>query len=361
MSKITSVQGFAVRYNLPPEHQVAWKGGRITETHYVFVKITSGEGRTGWGEIAGVYFAPEIYTHIINNKVKDFLVGKDAENITRIHQELHTFLISLGYSGLAKAVISGVDIALHNLHCKPSHRAIKVRAYASTGFNQDTDRLCDQCTRAVESGFQNIKIRGGFSVAEDIARIRAARRCLGSSIGLMLELSQPYASPRYAFSEVLRICEEIAEFDVLFVEEPFWPDDIDNYKKLAERTVVKIACGENLYTDEQFKSFGPIVDVCQPDIGRMGGITSLARISKYCKAVAPHQFANSVALYTLCRNVEKVQHLYMVEIDLLPNPLRDIVFGGAVRVVDGALVARDDGIPADLVAMAEKTPCQVSR
>lgn len=338
MAKIVEVEARHVRYALPESEHIAWVGGTITHRDCVFTRVRTDDGRTGWGEIGEVYFYPQLYIDVVNHRVSEFLVGKDASAVTELHAQLHVLLISLGYSGMAKAVISGIDIALHNLAPPPGPAETSVPVYASTGFAPDIERMCDECRRAVHMGFRSLKIRGGMSVAEDIRRTQAARDCLGAEIGLILELSQSYSYTPYTFDEVVRICRAARECEVLWVEEPFGPEAVALYTQLAQQHLTGIGCGENLYTEEQFRVFGDLVDVCQPDVTRMGGLTSLLRIDQHCKRVAPHQFGTSVALYTLCQHAGKLENLYMLEVDLLDIPIRELIFPNGLRVVDGRLL-----------------------
>lgn len=348
MSKITSVETIHIKYKLPAKEHLVWPGGTIRNRDYIFIKIITKDKKIGWGEIGEVYFYPKIYADVINKKVKSFLLSKDGTKIEEIYRDLHIFLISLGYSGMAKAIISGIDIALYNLNSQQSTKRIEVPVYASTGFNQNINKMCEECQKAVDLGFRNVKIRGGISVNEDIKRIKTARKYLGKSIGLILELSQPYSYSPYVFSEILKICEGVQKYDVLWVEEPFWPEDLYSYKRLKNKNLVRIGCGENLYTEEQFKTFGKIIDVCQPDVTRMGGITSLKKISRYCRRIAPHQFGTSIALYTLCKNVNKIKNFYMLELDLVKNLIREIIFGEKFHIINGNLVFNDFDISNSL-------------
>ena len=341
MSKIVSVEGIHVKYKLPLEEHLIWSGGVIKQRDYIFIKIATDDGKLGWGEIGEVYFYPEIFADVINNKVENFIVGKDAAEIEKIYNDLHVFLLPIGYSGLAKAIISGIDIALHNLNAKQQNRKIEIPVYASTGFSRNTDKMCEECSKAVDIGFRNIKIRGGFSVTEDINRIKTAREYLGESIGLILELSQPYTYTPYTFFEILEICKGVKRYDILWVEEPFWPEDFSSYERLKKENVVKIGCGENLYTEEQFKKFGGIIDVCQPDMTRIGGINAMKDISGYCRKTAPHQFGTSIALYTLCTIVSLIKNFYMLELDLLKNPVREIIFTKNFNIIKGNLIVPD--------------------
>ncbi|MBI4025028.1 MAG: mandelate racemase/muconate lactonizing enzyme family protein [Verrucomicrobia bacterium] len=337
MPRIRTVDGIHMSYRLSKSAQVRWQGGTIARREAVFVRIRTADGRTGWGEIGEVYFDPELYVALLNRRVREFLIGRESAAIESLHDALRIRLVPLGYAGMARAVLSGVDLALHNL-CPPARSApLAVPVYASTGFHPHLDGLTEECERAVALGFRLVKIRGGFSVREDVRRVKRARSSLGADVGLILELGQPYAAHPYAYREVERLCAAIREWRVAWVEEPFWPEDIRAYRRLHRRGLTPIGAGENLYTEEQFRMFAGVLDVCQPDLTRMGGVTAFRRIARLCRALAPHQFGGSVALLTTCRAAGALRNLWAVELDLLPNPWREQIFGKSNRLSNGKL------------------------
>lgn len=336
--RIASLKAYHCAYQFPRRDYLAWTGGVIKGRDCVFVKVTDTDGRVGWGEISEVYFWPEAYVDLINRKVAGFLKGAPVGQREGLQRRLQVFLISLGTAGLSRAVVSGIDLALWNLVRDEPRRTARVPVYASTGFSRDRGEMLAECARAVAAGFRYVKIRGGTSPGEDVRRAKASRALLGDRTGLILDLAQPYTQTPYTFAEVVRICRGIQECNLLWVEEPFWPDDEAAYARLHKTVAVKIGCGENLHTEEQFCRFGPVVDVLQPDVARMGGITTLVRIARHDRQICPHQFGTSVALYTLVRRLHHVRNVRLVELDLLANPFRNAIFGKALRIVNGELI-----------------------
>ena len=77
----------------------------------------------------------------------------------------------------------------------------------------------------------------------------------------------------------------------LFVETPLWPDDLDGYRRLADEQPIPIAAGEWLTT--RFEHLDLMdrghVQVVQPDIGRVGGLTEARRV---CDLAADRGFGS---------------------------------------------------------------------
>jgi L-alanine-DL-glutamate epimerase-like enolase superfamily enzyme len=79
----------------------------------------------------------------------------------------------------------------------------------------------------------------------------------------------------------LRAIERFAEQDIFFVETPLPSDNVDGYAKLAAACEVRIAAGEWLRTRFEFREYMEknALDVVQPDVGRVGGLTEARRVA----------------------------------------------------------------------------------
>ena len=71
---------------------------------------------------------------------------------------------------------------------------------------------------------------------------------------------------------VARACEEVG---IVCLEEPFEPDELDAYARLADTVALPIATGEQLSTVAEFRELieRGHVDIIQPDVTRCGGLT----------------------------------------------------------------------------------------
>lgn len=89
----------------------------------------------------------------------------------------------------------------------------------------------------------------------------------------------------------------------LFIEEPLLSEHPEGIKELSQLTTTPIALGERLYSRWDLKPFlmaGACIDILQPDICHVGGISEIRRIASMCEAfdiaVAPHCPLGSIAL-----------------------------------------------------------------
>lgn len=88
----------------------------------------------------------------------------------------------------------------------------------------------------------------------------------------------------------------------LFIEEPLLSEHLEGIKALSQLTSCPIALGERLYSRWDVKHFleAACVDILQPDICHVGGISELKRIAAmaeaYDVALAPHCPLGPIAL-----------------------------------------------------------------
>jgi galactonate dehydratase len=73
---------------------------------------------------------------------------------------------------------------------------------------------------------------------------------------------------------IIRLGRRLEEYDILFLEEPVDPFDVEALKKVSDQVHIPIATGERIYTRYGFRRILELhtADVLQPDIGNTGGI-----------------------------------------------------------------------------------------
>jgi len=88
----------------------------------------------------------------------------------------------------------------------------------------------------------------------------------------------------------------------MFIEEPLLSEHIEGIKLLSQQTSIPIALGERLHSRWDVKPFleAGAVDILQPDICHVGGISEIRRIANMCEtydvALAPHCPLGPIAL-----------------------------------------------------------------
>jgi galactonate dehydratase len=113
-----------------------------------------------------------------------------------------------------------------------------------------------------------------------------------------------------------QLAAALAPHRPLFIEEPLLSEHPHGIAELRGLTSVPIALGERLHSRWDIKPFLPLVDVLQPDVAHVGGISELRRIAAmaeaYDIALAPHCPLGPIAL-AACVQVDLVSANFAIQ------------------------------------------------
>ncbi len=182
-------------------------------------------------------------------------------------------------------------------------------AYTTTPgwLGYDDEKLVRLAREAVEDGFEQIKLKVGSDLDEDVRRLRLAREAVGPDIKIAVDANQ-----RWDVDEAIAWIAKLAEFDLAWMEEPTSPDDVLGHARIAAAVApVPVATGEHManrvIAKQLLQSGG--VQVLQIDATRVAGvnenIANLLLAARFGVRVCPH--AGGVGL------CEAVQHLSMFD------------------------------------------------
>lgn len=259
------------------------------------IEIVTSEGMTGLGTMGGG--KGKLASVIVEDQFKNLLVGKDPFDIERLWEQMFRASQFYGRKGAVIEVISAIDLALWDLVGK----AVGSPVYRLVG-GRTKDRIPVYVTgnlteRHMKEGFRHVKLAvphgpadGKQGLKKNLELVAKARELLGSEGDIMLDcymaLDVPYA---------IALAKAVAEFKVLWMEEPVPPDQIDSYRAIKDAVPeMLITGGEHEYTRYGFRDLieKKAVDILQPDIYRAGGLSELKKIAAMASAhnlpVIPH-------------------------------------------------------------------------
>ena len=83
-----------------------------------------------------------------------------------------------------------------------------------------------------------------------------------TDIGLMLDANNAYDA-----TTAIKAGKAYENYDIMWFEEPVWPDDLKGSAKVARKLVVPVASGELEYTRYGFRDLieNDAADILQPD------------------------------------------------------------------------------------------------
>jgi galactonate dehydratase len=148
------------------------------------------------------------------------------------------------------------------------------------------------------------------------ACVAAMREAVGEPIDIMVDC---HARPSPAMG--LQFAKALEPHGLYFLEEPCWPEAVDDIARIQRAVSTPIATGERLVTQHAFRELFEkrACAVVQPDITHCGGLSEARRIAAmaeaYRVALAPHnpqgpvstaaslEFGFATPSYIICESV----------------------------------------------------------
>jgi L-fuconate dehydratase len=130
------------------------------------------------------------------------------------------------------------------------------------------DKLAALLREAAHDGFTLVKLKVGADRDADIARLELARQVVGDEMRIAVDANQVWDVP-----EAISWVNELARFDLTWIEEPTSPDDILGMAAIRRGVApVPVATGEHVANRVMFKQFlqAEAIDVMQIDACRVG-------------------------------------------------------------------------------------------
>jgi L-rhamnonate dehydratase len=262
------------------------------QTHEaLLVRITSDDGFVGIGEAAG---SPSVVKAFIDEPtsfswsrgISDLLIGEDPRDPRRLWTKLYEGTIWSGRVGLGHIALAGVDMALWDLAGKVVGQPVwkllgqqtanpvipYLTIYSFPGPLRTTIKnTIELLDRAVADGYRAAKVEGLVDTTADnneiVEMVRAARKHVGAEFTLLLDVGYRWTTA----VEALDCLQRVEEYGLFFVETPFMPELLDEYRKVTEASPVPIAGAEVLTSHGEFiPLLDAGVDVVQAGTCRIG-------------------------------------------------------------------------------------------
>ncbi len=308
----------------------------------IYVKIGTDAGVYGVGE--SYYFGRTVAT-FVEEFVAPTLIGLDPANIESISRKLTTYIGALS-SGVEMRAKSAVDIALWDIKGKvegkpiyqllggsskalPIYNTCAGRGYmrksdqdsSAWGISADNDKYEDLQAFLTDAGAlaKTLQAEGiggmkiwpfdiyaekndGADISDDdlkkgLIPLQKVRDAVGEKMQLMLELHALW-SPVAA----KKIFEATKDLNLTWIEDPIYPDLLDDYAILRGKGYAPIAHGETVSSLTRVEALlkNDYIDVLTLDLGWCGGFTQGIKFTqatkKYGKSIAPHDCSGPIGL-----------------------------------------------------------------
>jgi L-alanine-DL-glutamate epimerase-like enolase superfamily enzyme len=319
---------------------IEFGAGSYSTFKAMVVAITTDDGITGWGECIARR-APKVLDTVVRDLLWPVVNGRDPHDVEGLWDEMFTLLRPWGhYRGFVQEGMSGIDQALWDILAQsqgiPLYKALggagraSVPVYGSKVYTADPAAMAKQAKEKVDGGHVAIKIQLGRNAARDgyrgdIAVTRAIRDAVGPKIDIGADVNSAYDA-----ATAIKVCHELAPYDLWFLEEPVYPDDIDGYELIRRSQPIPLAAGESEFGIFGFRELlrRRAIDIVQPDIARIGGFTAAKRLGALVHAhnvkYAPHTgFSCGLAQLASLHLAAAVPNLARLEWMWIDNPLAE--------------------------------------
>jgi len=384
--KITGLETFCLSYDMP--YPLTYPRGEYQGREAVLVKVhTDDPNIFGWGEAAmwGGPFATT--TTVLEKQIQPLIVGLDPRRPEFLWEKVYQETYYHGRKGILLSCLSAVDIALWDILGKLSGQPVwrllggfakPLKAYASSGYYRRNYGIADfahDVGQAKAAGYRGYKMKVGniagaiharvldgtplrVSFAEDIRRVEAARDALGPDLDLMCD-----ATTSLDARTAMAYADEFERIGVRWFEEPTQPENIAGCAELARRTRIPIAGFE---TETSKFNFAALMDagaiqVVQPDVIQVGGITEARKIAAYAQmrhlAFSCKNYSTAVSLAACINLLYALPNADYFECDMDPSPWREEFLKSPLFIFDQGMVQPFDrpglGLDIDETALAK--------
>lgn len=357
--KLDSIETFVVG-NPPPRH-----GGR----YFIFVKLMTACGVTGYGEIYNATFGPELVAAMAVDVFQRQFDGEDPHHIERLWHRTYGAGFTMRPDVTVMGVLSGLEMACWDIIGKAAGKPVyqllggkvhdKLRSYTylypaegdvypdpdTPNVYNDPDMAAEAAVTVVAQGFTAVKFdpAGPYTIydghqpsLEDLDRSEAFCRQVRAAVGTRADLLFG-THGQFTVSGARRMARRLEPYDPLWFEEPVPPESPEDMARVAAATCIPIATGERLCTKYEFARVleAGAASILQMNLGRVGGLLEAKKIAGMAEChsaqIAPHLYcgplvaAANIQLGTCSPNflvLESIRTFDGFYADLLTTPIR---------------------------------------
>ena len=331
-------------------------------TPYIFVKVETDEGISGYGECTERHSAGAIVGCV--NDLEPILKGKDPRTVEKLYFEMYRHLQN-GPGGIAQRAIAGIEIALWDIKAKalgiplyelfggPIRESIRVywshcatyrareqnRAIMGTPPVRSYDDIAKIGEEVVRRGYNafktNMVIPGNPSQVyscydQNFSRellkavdklLDTFRKSVGDDVDIMLDLNFNFKTEGY-----IEVAKVVEPYRLMWLEVDIY--DPRALRQIKDSVNVPICSAECLYTIQGYRPYleNRAMDICMIDLPWNGYIES-RKIAALAEAfqimVAPHNYYSHLATFINAHLCAVIPNLKICETDVDSAPWRD--------------------------------------
>ena len=341
-------------------------GGR----YWILVKLTTDTGLTGWGECYASSIGPKAMEPVIRDVFERYFLDENPENIERLFRRVYSSGFTQRPDLTVMGAFSGLEIACWDILGKHRERPVwallggvmneRIRAYSYLyplahhdldDFWSAPDMAAESALELVERGYTAVKfdpagpytMRGGHmpamrDIALSVAFCKAIRDAVGSRADLLFGTHGQFST-----AGAVRLGQALEPYSPLWFEEPIPPDNLLEFKKVADAVRIPIATGERMTTKAEFAALLQTggAAILQPALGRAGGIWEMKKLAAIAEVfnaqMAPHLYAGPIEWAANIHLAASIPNLLIIE--TIETKFHSDLIKGSIQVENGFVQA----------------------
>ena len=344
-------------------------GGR----YWIFVKVTTDTGISGWGECYASSVGPEAMRIVIKDIFERYFLDECPSNFEKIFRRTYSSGFTQRPDLTVMGAFSGLEIACWDILGKyfdcPTWQLLggkindRVRAYSYlyplehhdlNDFWTSPGMAAESAIDLVSRGFTAVKfdpagpytMRGGHMPAMSDIKLsidfcQAIREAVGDKADILFGTHGQFTT-----AGAIRLGKAIEPYSPMWFEEPIPPDNLSEFSKVQSALSIPIATGERFTTKMEFaevlKSGG--ASIIQPALGRAGGIWEMKKAAAIAEVfnaqVAPHLYAGPIEWAANLQLAASIPNLLIAE--TIETPFHKSLINGKIKVEDGYIQVSDE-------------------
>ncbi|MEY2992511.1 MAG: hypothetical protein RI946_1905 [Pseudomonadota bacterium] len=338
--------------------------------YWIFVKLTTDTGVTGWGECYAASIGPDAMCHVIRDVFERYFLDEHPQNVERMFRRTYSSGFTQRPDLTVMGAFSGLEIACWDILGKDQDKPVwallggmmneRVRAYSYLyplphhdlrSFWTSPEGAAQSALDLVSRGYTAVKfdpagpytMRGGHQpamsdISLSVAFCKAIRDAVGDKADLLFGTHGQFTT-----AGAIRLGKAIEPYMPLWFEEPVPPDYLLEFAKVASAVNIPVATGERMTTKAEFATILQTggASILQPALGRSGGIWETKKIAAIAEVfnaqMAPHLYAGPIEWAANIHLSVSLPNLLMAE--TIETPFHDQIIKGSIRVDNGFIPA----------------------
>jgi L-alanine-DL-glutamate epimerase-like enolase superfamily enzyme len=253
------------------------------------VLLRADNGEAGIGEVSSIWDScADGLIAGVGQKIREAVVGVGVFSITEALDRMDR---AVRWNKNANCLKAGVEMAMYDLMGRSTNlpvyallggkRRDRVALSRSIAMGTTAERLT-QVAEQVAAGFRTVKVKVGAEYASDLAAVRAIRERFGPELGIRVDANMGWRDEK----ALLRLADALCALDVLSIEQPFGPRDLQQLAFVRARSPIPIMLDESVWdlSDAVLALKADAGDIYNIYVSEAGGLSRAMQIAHLCDA-----------------------------------------------------------------------------